>query len=402
MPIDRHATLEQGQADNAQTLAGRIHDAFAAALAQGATRSSRLGQFCSSASVSVTGAGAIDLLLDHGAVRWSQGDAVDATIHLTPEQAERLIARDFALVPAIVRGEVDWDGAIRDFLAVAPIVQSLLGVRRPNGEAPPSPDRASLNRPVASDIASLEARGLRKSFGPHRVLDGLDLSIPEGTIAVILGPSGTGKSVFLKHIIGALREDAGDILVGGRSLNAMGRAARRDLQRDIGVMFQDGALFSALNVFDNVAFPLRQHTVLKEREIRDVVVERLAAVGLSGAAARLPNELSGGMRKRAGLARALVLEPRLVLCDEPDSGLDPVRTALLGELLVDQHAEHGGTMVVVTHNVALARQISDYVTVLWRGQVVARGLTPDVLASDDEFIRQFLRGETAGPLGMDA
>jgi phospholipid/cholesterol/gamma-HCH transport system ATP-binding protein len=167
-------------------------------------------------------------------------------------------------------------------------------------------------------------------------------------------------------------------------------------------MFQDGALFSAMNVYDNVAFPLRQHTDLREHEVRELVMGQLDSVGLAADADKMPNALSGGMRKRAGLARALVLEPSIVLVDEPDSGLDPVRTALLGDLLLERHAEFGGTMVVVTHNVALAKQIADHMSVLFRGAVLESGTTAEVIASESAFIRQFLAGESRGPLGMDA
>jgi phospholipid/cholesterol/gamma-HCH transport system ATP-binding protein len=157
-----------------------------------------------------------------------------------------------------------------------------------------------------------------------------------------------------------------------------------------------------MDVYDNVAFPLRQHTDMTDPEIRDVVMRHLDSVGLADAAHRRPPELSGGMRKRAGLARAMVLNPGIVLCDEPDSGLDPVRTALLGELLVDQHAETGGTMLVITHDIDLARRIAEHVSVLWRGEVVVSGPAEDVFASDDRFIRQFLTAATEGPLSMDA
>jgi phospholipid/cholesterol/gamma-HCH transport system ATP-binding protein len=199
-----------------------------------------------------------------------------------------------------------------------------------------------------------------------------------------------------------MRPDAGDVLVRGRSLSGMSRADLLGLRRSIGVMFQDGALLSAMNLYDNVAFPLRQHTEIREDRIHDIVMAHLATVGLANDARKMPNQLSGGMRKRAGLARALALEPGILLCDEPDSGLDPVRTALLGDLLVEQHAQFGGTMVVVTHNVALARQIADHMSVLWQGRVIEDGLSEAILESDSEFVRQFLRGETRGPLSMDA
>lgn len=254
----------------------------------------------------------------------------------------------------------------------------------------------------AAELFALETRGLCKRFGANRVLDGVDLRVPEGSLAVVLGPSGTGKSVLIKHIIGLLRPDAGEVLVRGRLLSRMSRSEVLALRRDIGVMFQDGALFSSMTVFENVAFPLRQHTDLGEAEIRVLVCEQLEAVGLLEAAERLPAELSGGMKKRAGLARSLVLDPGLVLCDEPDSGLDPVRTALLGELLLDRHAELGGTMVIVTHDIALARLVADHVSVLWRGQIIDSGPSDDIFSSTNPFIHQFLNGEIAGPLGMDA
>jgi phospholipid/cholesterol/gamma-HCH transport system ATP-binding protein len=167
-------------------------------------------------------------------------------------------------------------------------------------------------------------------------------------------------------------------------------------------MCQDGALFSAMNVYDNVAFPLRQHTDMVEAEIAEVVTDHLASVGLAAARDRMPNELSGGMRKRAGMARALAMNPGILLCDEPDSGLDPVRTALLGQLLIEQHALYGGTIVVVTHNVMLARQIGEHMSVVWQGKVLESGMSDAILESGSEFVRQFLTGSSHGPLGMDA
>jgi phospholipid/cholesterol/gamma-HCH transport system ATP-binding protein len=255
---------------------------------------------------------------------------------------------------------------------------------------------------AVADVLAIETRDLHKSFGPKtRVLQGADLRVPEGTTSVVLGPSGTGKSVLIKHILGLMKGDSGDVLVHDRSLGRMSRSEILGLRRDIGVMFQDGALFSSMNVYDNVAFPLRQHTDLKENEVRDIVLEHLCAVGLEDAKNKAPNELSGGMKKRAGLARSLVLDPGVLLCDEPDSGLDPVRTALLGELLKERHEELGGTVLVVTHNIALARLICDHVSLLWQGKVVASGAADEVFSSEDPFVRQFLAGDTAGPLGMD-
>jgi len=250
-------------------------------------------------------------------------------------------------------------------------------------------------------LLAIETQGLRKRFGSHRVLDGVDLQIPEGALSAVMGPSGTGKSVLLKHIVGLIKPDAGTVLVRGQSVGDLSRSEVLALRRGVGVMFQDGALFSSMTVYENVAFPLRQHTDLRDHEVREVVNGQLQAVGLIDAADRLPNQLSGGMRKRAGLARAMVLDPGIILCDEPDSGLDPVRTAILGELLLDRHRVLGGTMIVVTHNVKLAAIVADHVSLLWRGQVVAAGPAERIWGSDDPFVRQFLAAESAGPLTMD-
>ena len=254
---------------------------------------------------------------------------------------------------------------------------------------------------MTSDLLAIETRDVHKAFGPHQVLGGCDLKIPEGTMAVVLGPSGTGKSVLLKHITGVMKPDRGDVFVRGRRLAALTRSEVLGLRRDVGVMFQDGALFSSMTVFENVAFPLRQHTDLVDEEVREIVMDELRAVGLEKAGDQYPGTLSGGMRKRAGLARALVLQPRILLCDEPDSGLDPVRTALLGELLADRHCDLGGTIITVTHNIELARIVGEHVSVLYEGRVRESGPGERLWASDDPFVQQFLAGAPEGPLGMD-
>jgi phospholipid/cholesterol/gamma-HCH transport system ATP-binding protein len=204
---------------------------------------------------------------------------------------------------------------------------------------------------------SIVAKDVKKRLAGVPVLNGLNVAIPDETITVVLGPSGTGKSVLIKHIIGLMFPDAGDIVVHGQSVPSLTMPDLLALRQRIGVLFQDGALFGSMSVFDNVAVPLRQHTDRTEAQIAKTVKERLADVGLADAMDDLPSQLSGGMRKRAGFARALVMEPDLVIFDEPDSGLDPVRTALLCDLIQEMHGIHGGTYVVVTHNIASARQI---------------------------------------------
>jgi phospholipid/cholesterol/gamma-HCH transport system ATP-binding protein len=240
-----------------------------------------------------------------------------------------------------------------------------------------------------------------KRFGRNTVLDGLNVGIPDGLITMILGPSGTGKSVCIKHIVGLLYPDEGDVLVHGESVPDMADDELFDMRKKFGVLFQDGALFGSMNLYDNTAFPLRQHTEKSEDEVREIVTRRLREVGLSGAEDKMPNELSGGMRKRAGFARALVLEPEIVLFDEPDSGLDPVRTALLCDLIREVHEENGGTYIVITHDIASARRLAEYMAILWRGKIVEAGMRSELFESENEFVRQFLSGESAGPLGME-
>jgi len=254
---------------------------------------------------------------------------------------------------------------------------------------------------LTATALAIETRGLKKVLGRRAVLESVDIDVPEGSVSAIMGPSGTGKSVLIRHVMGLWKPDAGSVTVLGRDLASLSHAEILELRRDVGLMFQDGALFSSMNILDNVAFPLRQHTRLHEPEILEIANGHLEAVGLAHAGSRYPNELSGGMRKRAGLARALALDPPIVICDEPDSGLDPVRTALLGELLLERHEAVGGTMVMITHNLRLARDTCDHVSVLWKGRVVQAGPADEVWESDDPFVSQFLQALVHGPLGMD-
>ncbi len=251
------------------------------------------------------------------------------------------------------------------------------------------------------DFWSVQCIDVYKSFGSFTVLNGLNLGIPEGMITVVLGPSGTGKSVLLKHLIGLMFPDQGEILVHGRSVPGRRRSELFEMRRDFGVLFQDGALFGSMNLYDNVAFPLREQTTQSEKEIRRTVMQRIEEVGLTGAVDRFPSELSGGMKKRAGFARALVMEPKIVMFDEPDSGLDPVRTALLCDLIQKMHGEHGGTYIVITHDIASARRLGEYIAVLWKGRIVDSGDAGRMFDSENPFVRQFLAGESAGPLGME-
>jgi phospholipid/cholesterol/gamma-HCH transport system ATP-binding protein len=383
---------------------GAVRRALSAALETERAEVRRLSYARTSVCFRVAGHGSVALQLDRRPpvlLAGSEPSAPEIVIDLTPEQAAAFAGGALALPEAVCAGEVSASGPVRRFLEVEPILRKLLAGANPELASTPGPISVGPCPAIDPELLAIETRGVRKAFGDQEVLRGASIQVPAGVISCILGPSGTGKSVLLKHLIGLLRPDAGEILIRGRRLSRMSRSELVSLRSEIGVMFQDGALFSTMNLFDNVAFPLRQHSDLQEHEIREVVEDRLAAVGLLAAANRLPAQLSGGMKKRAGLARALVLDPGIVLCDEPDSGLDPVRTALLADLLMEQHARFGGTMLVITHNIALARQISDHVSVLWKGEVVESGPFAHLTTCNTALVRQFLAGESHGPLGMD-
>ena len=242
--------------------------------------------------------------------------------------------------------------------------------------------------------------GLTKSFGRHLVWRDITLTLPAGEVSVMLGPSGTGKTVFLKALVGLVRPDRGRVMVDGIDTASCSERELYRARRLFGVMFQDGALFGSLNLYDNVAFPLREHTKLTEAEVRRVVLEKMDMVGLGGEGHKYPGEISGGMRKRAGLARALVLDPQIILCDEPDSGLDPVRTAYLSQLLIDLNAEIDATILIVTHDIQIARTVPDNIGMLFRGRLVMFGPREVLLTSSDPVITQFVNGRRVGPIGM--
>jgi phospholipid/cholesterol/gamma-HCH transport system ATP-binding protein len=242
--------------------------------------------------------------------------------------------------------------------------------------------------------------GLTKSFGRHVVWRDISLSLPAGEVSVMLGPSGTGKTVFLKSLVGLIRPDRGRVMVDGIDTVHCTERQLYQARKLFGVMFQDGALFGSLNLYDNIAFPLREHTKKTEAEIRQIVHEKMEMVGLAGEDHKFPGEISGGMRKRAGLARALVLDPEIILCDEPDSGLDPVRTAYLSQLLIDLNAEIDATILIVTHDIQIARTVPDNIGMLFRGNLVMFGPREVLLTSENPVITQFVNGRRIGPIGM--
>ena len=261
--------------------------------------------------------------------------------------------------------------------------------------------QTATNEEVAQDADwAISIRNLTKSFGSRTVLEDITFDIPKGEVTVVLGPSGTGKSVFLRHLIGLLRPDSGEVWVGDKNVPTLKNRELLEVRKKFGVLFQDGALFGSMTVYDNTSFPLREHTRKNEKEIEEIVMEKLTMVGLADARDLFPGEISGGMRKRAGLARALVLDPEIVLFDEPDSGLDPVRTAYLNELILDLKEQLDSTFVVVTHHIPTAKNISDYLALLFRRNLVMMGPKHELLESDRPVVRQFLRGSTRGPIGM--
>jgi phospholipid/cholesterol/gamma-HCH transport system ATP-binding protein len=243
---------------------------------------------------------------------------------------------------------------------------------------------------------AIELRDVTKSFGTNCVLDHVSLSIPAGIGFCILGRSGTGKSVTLKHIVGLIKPDAGRVFVEGEDITTMSSRELAPVRMRIGFLFQNAALFDSITVGENVAFPLRRHRRLPDGEVRARAERLLARVGLDHEYEKMPADLSGGMRKRAGLARALALEPAILLADEPSAGLDPVTAAEIDELLVDLKRQSGTTLVVVTHNIPSARAIGDELVFLDGGRVIERGKPEALERSERPMVRQFMSSEGSG------
>jgi phospholipid/cholesterol/gamma-HCH transport system ATP-binding protein len=237
-----------------------------------------------------------------------------------------------------------------------------------------------------------EIRGLTKKYGDRTVLDDLDFDILKGECLVILGRSGSGKSVTLRQLNGLEKPEAGRVVFDGTDLAQLGEAELYPARRRIAMLFQSGALFDSMDVFDNVAFPLREHTARSEAEIADRVHEVLGQVGLRDIDRKSPSDLSGGMRKRVALARSLVLHPEVLLFDEPTTGLDPITSATIGKLINSVREATGVTSVVVTHDIPLARRVGDRIALLLDGKLVFLGTWPEAEQSDDPRLSDFLAG----------
>jgi phospholipid/cholesterol/gamma-HCH transport system ATP-binding protein len=271
--------------------------------------------------------------------------------------------------------------------------------------AEPSPARPPAGAPAPDATAEreprIQLRGLFKSFGPKRVLEGLDLEVAGGESMVVIGASGTGKSVTLKHIIGLLKPDSGSVVVDGVAIEGLDNRAITEFRRRFGMAFQEGALFDSMNVFDNVAFPLRRLSHKSPSEIRRRVEECLAMVRLEGVGGKDISELSGGMRRRVGFARAIAHEPEILLFDEPTTGLDPVTTALIGEVIRDIGERLQRTMVTITHDMQVAFRVADRIAMLDRGKIIAEAPPEEFKQLSDPRVQQFIHGEAEGPLSEE-
>ncbi|MCL4477723.1 MAG: ABC transporter ATP-binding protein [Deltaproteobacteria bacterium] len=247
----------------------------------------------------------------------------------------------------------------------------------------------------------IDIKSLKKSFGSHIVLDGIDLTIEDGKTTVIIGQTGCGKSVLIKHIIGLLKPDDGQILIDGVEFTNMKGKEFSNIIKNFGVLFQNAALFDSMTTGENVAFPLIEHTKLSKKEIDKKVEEKLAIVGLKGVEQLYPSELSGGMKKRVGLARAIALDPKMLIFDEPTTGLDPVMSDTIDNLIVDTQKHLGVTSIVISHDIQGTFKIAHRIAMLYKGKVVLYGSPDDFKNTENPIVRQFLERRAEGPLQVE-
>ena len=231
---------------------------------------------------------------------------------------------------------------------------------------------------------------ISKSFGEQKVLDGLDLTLESKKITFIIGQSGGGKSILLKHIIGLVKPDSGRVLVDDTDISSLDEAGMNEIRKNFGMLFQDAALFDSMTVGENVAFPLNEHRRLPKKEVQQIVTEKLLQVGLTGVTQKMPSELSGGMRKRVGLARALALDPKIILFDEPTTGLDPIMCDAIDQLIVETQKNTGATCVVISHDIDSTFKIAHRVAMLYNGKIIAYGSPEDIRNSSNPVLNQFV------------
>lgn len=243
--------------------------------------------------------------------------------------------------------------------------------------------------------------GLHKSFGTKKVLTGLDLEVQKGENRVIIGGSGSGKSVILKHIIGILKPDAGEVIIDGININTLDENELYEARKKFGMLFQMAALFDSMNVWENVGFALRRHKGMSSDKVREIAVEKLRMVGLVGAENLMPSELSGGMKKRVGLARAIVHDPEILLYDEPTTGLDPIMADAINDLIIQMREKLSVTSVAITHDMSSAYKIADSISMLYEGKIIATGTPEEVRNTDNPVLRQFISGSAKGPISVE-
>jgi phospholipid/cholesterol/gamma-HCH transport system ATP-binding protein len=244
----------------------------------------------------------------------------------------------------------------------------------------------------------IEIINLHKSFGTLQVLRGVSLKVEKGESMTVIGGSGSGKSVLLKHIIGLLFPDNGRVIIEGQVLNDLDEYELNEMRKKFGMLFQGAALFDSLTVWENVGFGLKQHTKLSDKEIRKIATEKLALVGLKDVEDKMPSELSGGMKKRVGLARAIAMDPAIILYDEPTTGLDPIMADAINDLIIDLRKKLGVTSVAITHDMHSAYKISDRIAMLYKGQILEVGTPDEIKATQDPVVHQFITGSAVGPI----
>lgn len=244
----------------------------------------------------------------------------------------------------------------------------------------------------------IELIDLHKSFGPLQVLRGVNLTVEKGESMTVIGGSGSGKSVILKHIIGLLFPDRGRVIIDGQPLSKLDEYGLNELRKKFGMLFQMAALFDSLTVWENVGFSLKQHTKLSDREVRKIATEKLALVGLKDVEDKMPSELSGGMKKRVGLARAIAMNAEIILYDEPTTGLDPITADAINDLIVDLRRKLGVTSVSITHDMHSAYKISDRIAMLYKGEILEIGTPDQIRSTENPIVRQFISGSAVGPI----